>query len=189
MSIIKVTIYLWSVFWAYWMLLAISTRKKVKKEYSGQERTQRIVHLIFVIISFVITFFRVNFIDKIIIPSNYAFDSLGGVILLLSLSLAVWARIILGRNWSGAIQKVENQRLIRNGPYKHIRHPIYTGIVCGFCGTFLIFGTLASFIGFLIILFSYIAKIKIEENFLVTEFGDEYREYMKQSWALVPFIF
>ncbi|MFB9760342.1 methyltransferase family protein [Ectobacillus funiculus] len=44
---------------------------------------------------------------------------------------------MLGRNWSGAIQKVKNQRLIRNGPYKHIRHPIYTGIVCGICGIFL----------------------------------------------------
>src|SRR4051794_14513039 len=109
MSIVRVTIYLWSVFWVYWMLLAISTRKKVKKEYSGQESSQRIVHLIFVIIAFVITFFPVNFINRIIIPSNYAFESLGGVILLLSLSFAVWARIILGRNWSEAIQKVKNQ--------------------------------------------------------------------------------
>ncbi|WP_410777111.1 methyltransferase family protein [Ectobacillus funiculus] len=73
------------------------------------------------------------------------------MILFLSLSIAVWTRIILGRNWSGAIQKVKNQRLIRNGPYKHIRHPIYTGIVCGICGTFFIFGTLGSLVGFIII--------------------------------------
>jgi protein-S-isoprenylcysteine O-methyltransferase Ste14 len=112
---------------------------------------------------------------------------LGASILLLSLSFAIWARITLGRNWSGAIQKVEEQRLIRNGPYRYIRHPIYTGFVCGFCGTFITLG--ASLLGFIIILISYIAKIIIEENFLVTEFGDEYREYMNESWALIPFIF
>jgi protein-S-isoprenylcysteine O-methyltransferase Ste14 len=173
------------------MLSAMSTRTKVKKEYSGQDSTQRTIHLIFVIMAFVITFFQIDFIyfDKILIPHYFIIESLGAVILLLSLSFAIWARITLGKNWSGAIQKVEGQRLIRKGPYKHIRNPIYTGIVCGFCGTFITFGTVASLLGFVIICISYIAKVKKEENFLVTEFGEEYKTYMNDSWALIPYIF
>ncbi|MCD7034537.1 isoprenylcysteine carboxylmethyltransferase family protein [Metabacillus sp. GX 13764] len=145
--------------------------------------------MILVIVAFLITFFSANFKSIMILPSVFALKSIGLVILLLSLSYTVWARMMLGRNWSGAIQKVKNQRLVRSGPYKFIRHPIYTGIVCGFFGTFLLFGTLPSFIGLVMILLSYIAKIKKEEAFLVMEFGDEYQDYMKQSWALLPFIF
>ena len=85
--------------------------------------------------------------------------------------------------------KVEGQRLIHSGPYKYIRNPIYTGIVLGFFGTFVSFGTLASLLGFCIILIAYIAKIRKEQKFLIIGFEEEYRVYIKKSWALIPYIF
>lgn len=56
-------------------------------------------------------------------------------------------------------------------------------------GTFLTFGSLASIIGFCIILTTYIIKINREQRFLVLEFGKEYEKYIKESWALIPYVF
>lgn len=186
-----IIIYIWDVFWIYWILAAIHTRLKVKKETNGQKFMQRSIHLIFVVIAFIITFFQFTnvFLYNEILPHNLLIEYIGMMILVLSLLFAIWARIILGKNWSGAIQKVEGQRLIHSGPYRYIRNPIYTGIVFGFLGTFVSFGTLGSLLGFCIILIAYIAKISEEQKFLIIEFEEEYRVYIKESWALIPYIF
>ncbi|OOM78465.1 isoprenylcysteine carboxylmethyltransferase family protein [Clostridium sp. BL-8] len=183
--------YIWGIFWIYWMLAAIRTRSKVKKESSGQKSIIRGLHLLLVIISYFLTFveFKEVFLWKTILPSHKYAGYIGIIILVLSLLFAIWARVVLGRNWSGAIQKVEGQRLVRSGPYKYIRNPIYTGVVCGFLGNFIAIGNLASLIGFCIMLVIYIIKIKREQTFLVEEFGEEYKKYIKESWALIPYIF
>lgn len=191
MSNVTVVSYIWSLFWIYWILAAIKTRSNVTKESSGQRSIQRVVHLIFVIISYAITFFQFKniFLWNRIIPNYEYVEYIGIAILVFSLLFAIWARIVLGRNWSGAIQKVEGQRLVRSGPYKYIRNPIYTGIVCGFFGTFITLGSLASIMGCCIILIIYIIKINKEQRFLILEFGEEYENYVKKSWALIPYIF
>lgn len=168
MSGASLSIYIWTLFWCYWILYGVYTRLKVKKVSSGQKSMQRIFHLIFVIIAYSITFskFKNIIFWKEIIPHNLIVEYLGVIILLISLSFAIWARILLGMNWSGAIQRVEGQRLVRNGPYKYIRNPIYTGIICGFFGTFVIVGTIASLVGFVIILSIYIVKIGKEQKYL-----------------------
>lgn len=154
-------------------------------------KIERSVHLILVIIAYVITFFQFKnaFLWNRIIPNYGYIEYIGITILVLSLLFAILARIVLGRNWSGAIQKVKGQRLVCSGPYKYIRNPIYTAMVCGFFGTFIAFGSLTSFIGFCIILIIYIMKINREQRFLIIEFGDEYEKYIKRSWALILYIF
>jgi protein-S-isoprenylcysteine O-methyltransferase Ste14 len=191
MSEVNLSRYIWALFWGYWILSAAYTRSKVKKVSSGQKSIQWIFHLIFVILAFSITLYEFKNLTfwREIIPHNLIVEYLGVIILLISLSFAIWARISLGRNWSGAIQMVEGQRLVRNGPYKYIRNPIYTGIVCGFFGTFITFGTTASLVGFIIILSTYIVKIDKEQRYLIEEFGEEYKKYISESWALIPFIF
>lgn len=191
MSNITVISCIWSLFWGYWILAAIKTRSNVKKEASGQRSMQRALHVIFVVISYIITFFQFKdtFLENSIMPNYEYVEYIGLAILVFSLLFAIWARIELGRNWSGAIQKVEGQRLVRSGPYKYIRNPIYTGVVFGFLGTFITFGNLASLIGFCMILIIYIIKITREQKFLIMEFGEEYKKYIKESWALIPYIF
>ncbi|GFZ32164.1 hypothetical protein CSC2_26900 [Clostridium zeae] len=183
--------YIWGLFWGYWILSAMYTRSKVKKLSSGQKSTQRMLHLSLVIVSFVITLFgfKTFIFWKEIIPRNLIVEYFGVIILVISLSFAIWARITLGRNWSGAIQRVEGQRLVKDGPYRHVRNPIYTGIVCGFFGTFIALGTIASLVGFIIMLSTYIVKIRKEQRYLIEEFGEEYNKYISESWALIPFIF
>jgi protein-S-isoprenylcysteine O-methyltransferase Ste14 len=107
----------------------------------------------------------------------------------LGLSLAIWARRALGSNWSGEISiKVEHQ-LIRSGPYRRLRHPIYTGLLAMYVGTAVVAGTGLAVVGVAIAGFAYWRKIRLEENSLDLAFGAEYETYRRETWALVPGLF
>jgi protein-S-isoprenylcysteine O-methyltransferase Ste14 len=182
--------YLWGIFWIYWIITGIRTRRNTESEKVGQKPIQRFLQLFFVIVAFWLSLSLYDNLSlwKLIIQGQYI-KIIGFLLLFLSLAFSVWARVILGKNWSGVIQKVQGQRLITKGPYRYIRNPIYTGIIGGFIGTFIIVGTLASLLGMLIIIVTYILKTVKEERFLVESFGDEYIEYKKRTWALLPLIF
>ena len=111
----------------------------------------------------------------------------GGVGLLVAgLGLAVWARLHLGRYWSGTITLKEGHRLIRSGPYAMVRHPIYTGIITAMVGTAITVGTVSGTLGVLLLLAAYLLKIRREERFLACEFGEEYARYRKDVNSLFP---
>lgn len=65
---------------------------------------------------------------------------LGLLMVICGLAFAVWARIHLGRNWSGTVTVKEDHELIRSGPYGIVRHPIYTGLLLAIAGTAIVFG-------------------------------------------------
>ena len=67
---------------------------------------------------------------------------IGLALLCAGLAFAVWARVELGRNWSGSVTVKEGHELIRSGPYAYVRHPIYTGLIAALIGTAVIIGTL-----------------------------------------------
>jgi len=105
------------------------------------------------------------------------------------LFLAIWARRALGRNWSGEISiKVEHQ-LVRSGPYKLLRHPIYTGLLAMYAGAALVTGTWLAILGLAMAAFAYWRKIRLEEENLNVAFGAEYDAYRRETWALVPGLF
>jgi protein-S-isoprenylcysteine O-methyltransferase Ste14 len=97
------------------------------------------------------------------------------------------AKMTLGKYYSYGLQTPE--RITKNGIYKYVRHPCYFAMLLYGIGTPLIF---SSFYGFLITL-AFIPfvlyRMKIEETMLLRKFGDEYRDYMKRSKRLIPFIF
>ena len=70
------------------------------------------------------------------------------------LAFAVWARVHLGRNWSGSVTVKEGHELIRTGPYAYVRHPIYTGLITAVLGTAIASGTVRALLGLVIIVVS-----------------------------------
>jgi protein-S-isoprenylcysteine O-methyltransferase Ste14 len=112
---------------------------------------------------------------------------IGLAVLVAGLGFAVWARVHLGRNWSGAVTIKEDHELIRTGPYTYVRHPIYTGILTGVIGTAICSGTLRATLGFLIIAIALVRKLRAEEVFMRETFPGQYEKYREEVPALVPF--
>jgi protein-S-isoprenylcysteine O-methyltransferase Ste14 len=112
---------------------------------------------------------------------------IGLVMLVAGLAFSVWARVHLGANWSGAVTLKEGHELIRSGPYRYVRHPIYTGILTGVLGTALCSGTVRAALGFAIIAFSFWRKLQLEEALLCEVFPAEYPGYCAEVPALIPF--
>ena len=100
--------------------------------------------------------------------------------------LHVWARRHLGRNWSSAVMIKTDHRLVRSGPYRIVRHPIYTAILGMAAGTAIVSGQLHALLGVATITFAYWRKIRLEEQHLGETFGAEYDAYKRESWALIP---
>jgi protein-S-isoprenylcysteine O-methyltransferase Ste14 len=113
-------------------------------------------------------------------------DALGVALTALGLAVAIWARVFLGRNWSGAVQVKVGHELIRGGPYRFVRHPIYTGLLLGMLGTGLVRGKVYAAIAFLLLLAGFWMKLGIEEKFMRKTFGQQYEDYSRSTWALVP---
>ena len=102
--------------------------------------------------------------------------------------ICIMAREFLALNWSGKIAIQEKHKLIKNGPYKKIRHPIYSGILVMMLGSSIIMGNLFDFIWMFFCLFGLYRKSKQEETLLIKEFDEEYEQYKKESKMLIPYI-
>lgn len=106
-----------------------------------------------------------------------------------SLLLAIWARRHLGRNWSAEVRIAVDHQLIRTGPYKNLRHPIYTGVLGMVLGTAITVNQYHALLGFVILIIAYLRKTRLEEKILRQTFGDEYDAYKHDTWALMPPLF
>jgi protein-S-isoprenylcysteine O-methyltransferase Ste14 len=105
------------------------------------------------------------------------------------LSVALWARAALGRNWSGAVVLKEQHDLIDRGPYAFVRHPIYTGVLLMVLGTVTVSGTRAGVIVLATMVAGLIVKARREERLLTTHFPELYPRYRARVRArLIPFL-
>src|SRR5258708_4895585 len=119
-----VTVLAWSLFSIYWEAAA----KSASAAKSSESQRSRGVHVFLVNIAMFLVLIPIRGSGRFE-PALAGIMGTGLAIQALGILLAVWARVHLGRNWSGAISiKVEHQ-LVRSGPYKLLRHPIYTGLL------------------------------------------------------------
>jgi len=122
----------------------------------------------------------------------YRFDlvSLTGLILLpIGSALRVQARRTLGRYFSPVVRILPDHELIRHGIYKHIRHPGYLGELLIYFSIPLIFHSLYGFLVMVSLIPFILYRIRIEEQMLIEKFGDEYRDYMRNSKKLIPYLY
>ncbi len=102
---------------------------------------------------------------------------------------AWWARIHLGRLWSGSITRKEGHYVVDTGPYGLVRHPIYTGLIGATIATATASATATAVVGAMLIVFGMWLKARTEERFLTEELGPEaYAAYQRRVPMLVPFV-
>jgi len=177
-----IIIALWIVFWVYWAISSLSAKKVVHRDTSGV--WMRYIGIIFVIV--LIIFLPASFNIKFGAHTS-AVMAVGTILCASGISLAIWARRYLGKNWSALPSIQEHHELVTAGPYRFLRHPIYTGVITALFGS-----ALATNVGwFIIFLFfasTFVWRIDREEQFMMQFFPDEYPEYKKHTKKLIPFV-
>jgi len=104
-------------------------------------------------------------------------------------AFAVWARAILGSNWSSLVTVKQDHELILRGPYAVVRHPIYSGLLLALTGTAIAVGEIRAFIGLGLAFMGFLLKSAAEEKFMREEFSTEYARYSQRVRRLIPFVF
>jgi protein-S-isoprenylcysteine O-methyltransferase Ste14 len=175
----------WTIWAVWWLAMAFFSKSTKRRESVGQ----RIEHLVPAILGFTLIFregFGGSWLARPIISANPLLLCLCVMVAILGLLFSAWARLILGSNWSGTVTIKTNHQLIRRGPYRWIRHPIYTGMLAALLATALIQGLLSGVIGFAFVLLALYRKARREESFLSQEFGEGFSEHRQHTGMFLP---
>jgi protein-S-isoprenylcysteine O-methyltransferase Ste14 len=174
----------WLIFSAYWEIAARHTAAARKSE----SRSSRAVHEILTNLALVLEIAPIHGLGRLL-PVSPLLMTAGLVVEALGLSLAIWARRHLAVYWSGEISIKVDHQLVRSGPYRTLRHPIYTGLLTMYAGVVLVTSEWLAVIGFAVAVFAYWRKIRLEEAALDGAFGPDYDAYRRSTWSLVPGVF
>lgn len=99
-----------------------------------------------------------------------------------------WARWHLGRLWSSSVTRKADHRVVDTGPYRLVRHPIYSGVSLAAIATALLRGTLQAGMGVSVLILGFYVKARLEEQFLREQLGPGYDDYARRVAMLVPFL-
>jgi protein-S-isoprenylcysteine O-methyltransferase Ste14 len=177
--------YSWLAFILYWFISALR-RKEAKRKESWPERLR---HILPMAAAYVLMFTPVAHYRALgarIVPASELLGITGTILTVAGVALAIWARWHLGTNWSSTVSIRADHELIHTGPYRTIRHPIYSGMLLAFGGTALALSELRGIIAFGIVLVAFYFKARLEESFLIREFGDRFAEHARHTGMFLP---
>lgn len=179
---------LWMTWGAYWMVSAWSVKTTARQE----SYASLAAHVVPMFVTFVLVFSpRIlpwGLLGERMYPDGEIIHWVAVAIVAAGLAFATWARIHLGRNWSGVVMVKTDHELIRSGPYGLVRHPIYTGLLVAVAGTAIARGEWRGPLGTLILLIALWRKLQNEERMMGETFGDQYAKYKAEVAALIPFV-
>jgi protein-S-isoprenylcysteine O-methyltransferase Ste14 len=174
----------WVLLSFYWEFAA----RKVTAAKVSESRVSRSFHVLLTNAALLLEIAPIRGLGRVL-PVSAGLMAAGLVLEALGLFLAVWARAHLGRHWSGEITIKVDHELIRSGPYRYLRHPIYTGLLAMYAGVLLVTCEWLALAAFIVVALAYWRKIRLEEANLNRAFGDNYDAYRRETWALMPGIF
>ena len=179
---------LWIAFIIYWRIKAADAKTTQRLEPVAS-RILRAITLLIAIVLFSTTRIPLRWLYLEPWPAGLWPFWLGAAVMIAGLLFAVWAREHLGRNWSQAVTIKQGHELITTGPYAVVRHPIYTGMLAGLLGTAIALSQVRGFIVFALIFLILWLKLRMEEQWMRSQFGETYATYAHQTAALVPYLF
>jgi protein-S-isoprenylcysteine O-methyltransferase Ste14 len=171
----------WAAFWLYWILAALSMK-------SGRVQWARELRIRVVIVAVAVLLVRLGAFRGYGGKTDPWLAAVGLALFALGLGFAVWARVHLGRNWGTPMAQKDEPELVTSGPYRLVRHPIYSGILVAGIGTAVALSWLwLTAVALAGIYFVYSATV--EERYLTEQFPHDYPRYKRSTRMLVPFVF
>lgn len=177
--------YLWVGWGAIWLVWALRTKTTQRRE----SVSSRLSYMVLTVASFWLMFsgdVPREWLRIRLWPAGGWIGALGVVVTAAGLLFALWARAYLGTNWSGAVTVKVGHELVRSGPYRWVRHPIYSGMVLAMLGTAVERRQLRGIIAVLLLYAGFKIKSKIEERTMVATFGAEYDNYSRTTGGILP---
>lgn len=176
MTLITVEGIAWLAWFLYWRVAA----RNVQQTEWRESKLSRLSHRLPLVVGVILLLVSKAWLGPLqirLLPFGKLYAWVGVLFTVLGLALAVWARIHIGRNWSASVELKQSHSLVRTGPYRTTRHPIYVGLLIGVLGTSVTRGDIRGLLAFLLVLVALFVKSRREEALLRSHFGDEYERY------------
>ena len=178
----------WLMFLAYWWISAIGVKKNIRRRSWRREVGVRILAIAAIIALTRLPGTRAFFQGG---PPPAEINSAEGVagfiVCMAGFALAVWARLYLGTNWGMPMSLKEGHELVTTGPYRYVRHPIYTGMLLAILGSAVVNGALwgVIFVGMAIYC---VYSARTEERLMLQQFPEQYTRYKQRTKSIIPFV-
>ncbi len=179
---------LWAAAGVVWLVGALTAKRTAR----SQSASSRLLHITLGVLAWVIGFSKplgFGLLARPFVPDSPVTTYSGLGLTIAGIGFAIWARLILGGNWSGTVTIKEGHTLEKHGPYAIVRHPIYSGLLLAVLGTAIAFREIRGLIAVALALAMLLMKARMEERFMMEEFGSVYRQYIRQVKALIPFLY
>jgi protein-S-isoprenylcysteine O-methyltransferase Ste14 len=177
---------LWLVFGVYWLIASLSSAPTKDSE----SRVSTWFHQFLLAAALLLAVLPIPGLTGWFLPSSLHFVIVIGAIVQAGfMLLAVWARRHLGRNWSAEVRIAVDHELVRTGPYRFLRHPIYTAMLGMLLGTAIASSQYHALLGLALLAVAYLRKTHLEDQILYQTFGADFETYRRNTWALVPLVY
>jgi protein-S-isoprenylcysteine O-methyltransferase Ste14 len=178
----------WGILLVYFAATAFAVKRTVERSGRGW-RTAIFAALIAVLVLFRSGGGLLRYAATVLWSPTLAAGVIADAITAAGLAVALWARVVLGGNWSPSPVLKVGHELIERGPYAYVRHPIYSGVLLMFLGTVVLFGRAGGFAAWVAVFLGLWFKALQEERLLLAHFPAAYAEYKERVKALIPFVF
>lgn len=176
----------WAVVGLYFIISAFATQRIQQKEAAGKRTLESFMIWGGYLALFPV--FRGAAWNRPLLPLAWMprVGTAGAVIAVGGLALVLWSRITLGKYWSRIVAVKQDHKLVQSGPYRAIRHPLYTGILTASLGTALAFGLWRTLLALVLLWTAFIWRAYREDEVMAGQFGAEFAAYRTRSGRLLP---
>lgn len=193
-----------SIAWLVWAVVWLVTSFKTKRAVYEESLGSRLCYILPIMVSvFLLLVAKASRLGGMFIAAGPPLDWLyirfirifpgvvwiGAPLAIAGILITFWARFHLADNWSASVTLKQDHELVRTGPYRYVRHPIYTGALVAVLGTAFAIGQLRGLFAFALTFFAFWYKSGLEEKLMIENFGDTYRKYRASVKRLIPFVF
>lgn len=171
----------WGAFWLYWLVAAFFMKR-------GRVPWSRELGIRVVVVLIVLLLIRAGAFRHHGLTTDPWRAGIGLALFALGLGFAIWARVHIGRNWGSPMTQKDEPELVTSGPYRLVRHPIYSGILVAGIGT----AVGLSWLWLTAVVLAgvyFIYSATVEERYMTEQFPDTYPAYKHSTKMLVPFVF